>query len=120
MNKIFSSIVLAAFALSSCIKEDDSYKELLPLRPGMNIYSMTMTQSAVAMQPANAGIRLAMLLAEAAKQYPDEKLEDVDLTELKIEGNSNSVLSLLFTAGTKIERLPDGDYKITSSTTVSS
>ena len=113
MNKIFATIVLAAFALSSCIKEDDSYKELLPLRPGMNIYSMTMTQSAVAMQPANAGIRLAMLLAEAAKQYPDEKLEDVDLTELKIEGNSNSVLSLLFTAGTKIERLPDGDYKIT-------
>lgn len=113
MNKIFATIVLAAFALSGCIKEDDSYKELLPLRPGMNIYSMTMTQSTVAMQPANAGIRLAMLLAEAAKQHPDTELKDVDLTKLKIEGNSNSVLSLLFTAGTKIERLADGDYKIT-------
>ena len=113
MNKIFATIVLAAFALSSCIKEDDSYKELLPLRPGMNIYSMTMTQNAVAMQPANAGIRLAMLLAEAAKQYPETELKDVDLTKLKIEGNSNSVMTLLFTAGTKIERQADGDYKIT-------
>ena len=70
MNKLFATIVLAAFALSGCIKEDDSYKELLPLQPGMNIYNMTMTQNAVAMQPANAGIRLALLLAEAAKQYP--------------------------------------------------
>ena len=113
MNKIFATIVLAAFALSSCIKEDDSYKELLPLRPGMNIYSMTMTQNAVAMQPANAGIRLAMLLAEAAKQYPETELKDVDLTKLKIEGNSNSVMTLLFTAGTKIERQANGDYKIT-------
>lgn len=113
MNKLFATIVLAAFALSGCIKEDDSYKELLPLRPGMNIYSMTMTQNAVAMQPANAGIRLAMLLAEAAKQYPETELKDVDLTKLKIEGSSNSVMTLLFTAGTKIERPDDGSYKIT-------
>ena len=55
MNKLFATIVLAAFALSGCIKEDDSYKELLPLQPGMNIYNMTMTQNVVAMQPANAG-----------------------------------------------------------------
>ena len=81
MNKLFATIVLAAFALSGCIKEDDSYKELLPLQPGMNIYNMTMTQNAVAMQPANAGIRLALLLAEAAKQYLDTELKDVDLTE---------------------------------------
>ena len=113
MNKLFATIVLAAFALSGCIKEDDSYKELLPLQPGMNIYNMTMTQNAVAMQPANAGIRLALLLAEAAKQYPDTELKDVDLTKLKIEGNSNSVISLLFTAGAKIERQDDGSYEIT-------
>lgn len=113
MNKLFATIVLAAFALSGCIKEDDSYKELLPLQPGMNIYNMTMTQNAVAMQPANAGIRLALLLAEAAKQYPETELKDVDLTKLKIEGNSNSVISLLFTAGAKIERQDDGSYEIT-------
>ena len=113
MNKLFATIVLAAFALSGCIKENDSYKETLPVQPGMSIYSITMTQSTVAMQPANAGIRLAMLLAEAAKQYPDTELKDVDLTKLKIEGNSNSVLSLLFREGTKIERQDDGNYKIT-------
>ena len=84
MNKLFATIVLAAFALSGCIKEDDSYKELLPLQPGMNIYNMTMTQNAVAMQPANAGIRLALLLAEAAKQKDsDTELKDVDLTKLR-------------------------------------
>lgn len=115
MNKLFATIVLAAFALSGCIKEDDSYKELLPLRPGMNIYSMTVTQNAVAMQPANAGIRLAMLLAEAAEQHPKTELKDVDLTKLEIEvGNKRyAVLNLLFTAGTKIERQENGDYKIT-------
>ena len=114
MNKLFATIVLAAFALSGCIKEDDSYKELLPLQPGMNIYNMTMTQNVVAMQPANAGIRLALLLAEAAKQKDsDTELKDVDLTKLKIEGNSNSVISLLFTAGAKIERQDDGSYEIT-------
>lgn len=80
----------------------------------MNIYSMTMTQNAVAMQPANAGIRLAMLLAEAAEAVsPRPSSKDVDLTKLKIEGNSNSVMTLLFTAGTKIERQANGDYKIT-------
>lgn len=68
----------------------------------------------VAMQPANAGIRLALLLAEAAKQKDsDTELKDVDLTKLKIEGNSNSVISLLFTAGAKIERQDDGSYEIT-------
>lgn len=115
MNKLFATIVLAAFALSGCIKEDDSYKELLPLRPGMNIYSKTVTQNAVAMQPANAGIRLAMLLAEAAEQHPKTELKDVDLTKLEIEvGNKRyAVLNLLFTAGTKIERQENGDYKIT-------
>lgn len=116
MNKLFATIVLAAFALSGCIKEDDSYKELLPLRPGMNIYSMTVTQNAVAMQPANAGIRLAMLLAEAEKQKDSgTELKDVDLTKLEIEvGNKRyAVLNLLFTAGTKIERQENGDYKIT-------
>ena len=116
MNKLFATIVLAASALSGCIKEDDSYKELLPLRPGMNIYSMTVTQNAVAMQPANAGIRLAMLLAEAEKQKDSgTELKDVDLTKLEIEvGNKRyAVLNLLFTAGTKIERQENGDYKIT-------
>ena len=116
MNKLFATIVLAAFALSGCIKEDDSYKELLPLRPGMNIYSMTVTQNTVAMQPANAGIRLAMLLAEAEKQKDSgTELKDVDLTKLEIEvGNKRyAVLNLLFTAGTKIERQENGDYKIT-------
>lgn len=116
MNKLFATIVLAAFALSGCIKEDDSYKELLPLQPGMNIYNMTMTQNAVAMQPANAGIRLALLLAEAEKQKDSgTELKDVDLTKLEIEvGNKRyAVLNLLFTAGTKIERQENGDYKIT-------
>ena len=68
MNRIFATLTLAALALSSCIKENDSYKDLLPVQPGMNIYSYVTTQDRVAMQAANAGMRVAVLAAEVAKQ----------------------------------------------------
>ena len=57
MNRIFATLTLAALALSSCIKENDSYKDLLPVQPGQYIYSYVTTQDRVAMQAANAGMR---------------------------------------------------------------
>ncbi len=110
MNKIFATIVLAAFALSGCIKEDDSYKELLPLRPGMNIYSLTMTQNSIAMQPANAGIRLAMLAAEAKAQNKEVTAET--LSGLTYE--KTLLKTLLFGAESEIEEV-EGGFKITYS-----
>lgn len=113
MNKLFATIVLAAFALSSCIKEDDSYEKMKPVIPGINIWNMTMTQNSVAMQPANAGIRLALLLAEAGEQFPSKDLKDIKLDELKVD---NIVIqNILFNSGVKIERQENGDYLITYS-----
>lgn len=50
---------------SGCMKEDDTYKKLKPVQPGLNIYTGAMNQNIVSMQQANFGLRLAMLVAEA-------------------------------------------------------
>ena len=34
MKRIFATLMLAALALSSCVKENDSYKDWLPVQPG--------------------------------------------------------------------------------------
>lgn len=113
MNRIFATIALAALAFTSCIKEDNSYKEQEPVRPGMSIYQWTMNQNTLSMQPANAGMRLAMLLAEADKLNPGEGLADVDLKT--ITSGSTRVQETLFGSQTTIERQTDGDYLITFS-----
>lgn len=112
MNRIFATLTLAALALSSCIKENDSYKDLLPVQPGMNIYSYVTTQDRVAMQAANAGMRVAILAAEVAeqRQNAEEGAEEITVANVKYE--SRSVLSLLFNSGTKIEEVEQG-YKLT-------
>lgn len=112
MNKLFATIVLAAFALSSCIKEDNSYKEMLPVQPGINIYSMTMTQNSIASQPANAGMRLALLVAEARFQNADPATE---ITAELLSGLTLENVTLrtrLFGADSKIEAA-EGGFKIT-------
>lgn len=112
MNKLFATIVLAAFALSSCIKEDDSYKERLPVLPGETIYNMTMTQNSIASQPANAGMRLALLVAEARFQNADPATE---ITAELLSGLTLENVTLrtrLFGAESKIEAA-EGGFKIT-------
>lgn len=109
MNKLFATIALAALAFTSCIKEDDSWKDLLPVQPGMTIYQSTMAQNTLAMQPANAAMRLAILLAEADKQGLD--LAEADLKNVKVENSQVQVA--LFGSLTKIERQADGNYLIT-------
>lgn len=112
MNKLFATIVLAAFALSGCIKEDNSYKEQLPVQPGMTIYNMTMTQNGIASQPANAGMRLALLIAEARFQNPDTGTEITAemLSALTLE--NVTLRTRLFGADSKIEAA-EGGFKIT-------
>lgn len=112
MNRIFATLTLAALALSSCIKENDSYKDLLPVQPGMNIYSYVTTQDRVAMQAANAGMRVAVLAAEVAKQRGNAEEEAEEVTVANVKYNNRSVLSLLFNSGTKIEEVEQG-YKLT-------
>lgn len=112
MNRIFATLTLAALALSSCIKENDSYKDLLPVQPGMNIYSYVTTQDRVAMQAANAGMRVAVLAAEVAKQRGNAEEEAEEVTVANVKYQNSSVLSLLFNSGTKIEEVEQG-YKLT-------
>lgn len=111
MKRIFATLMLAAVALSSCVKEDDSYKDLLPVQPGQYIYTYVMTQDRVAMQAANAGMRVAVLAAEVAKQ---REAGDEEVTVKDVRYNSRSVLALLFNSGTTIEEVEEG-YMLTFS-----
>lgn len=109
MNRIFATLMLGALAFSSCIKEDDSYKDLLPVQPGQYIYSYVTTQDRVAMQAANAGMRVAILAAEVAKQRPEN--ENVTVATVK-DDNGKEIYKELFSSETKIEEVADG-YKLT-------
>lgn len=110
MNKLFAALTLVALGLSSCLKEDDTYKDLLPVQPGQYIYSYVTTQDRVAMQAANAGMRVAILAAEVAKQRAEAESEsDADaLTVSTVKYNDRTVLSRLFNSTTKIEEVEQG------------
>ena len=78
MKKVlFVAAVAMSLIFSGCIKEDSTYKKLQPVQPGVNIYQGAMNQNFVAMQQANIGMRLALLLGEAKKQGKVE-VEDLD------------------------------------------
>ena len=89
MNKLIATIALAALAFTSCIKENDTWKEMLPVQPGMYIYQLATDQDKLAMRPANAALRLAMLLAEADKQGED--VLSADLKEIVVKKGDASI-----------------------------
>ena len=103
--------MLAALALSSCVKENDSYKDWLPVQPGQYIYTYVMTQNRVAMQAADAGMRVAVMAAEVAKQ---RAAGDDGVTVATVKYNNQLLLSALFNSGTKIAETADG-YMLTFS-----
>ncbi|WP_273370864.1 hypothetical protein [Alistipes megaguti] len=111
MKRIFATLMLAALALSSCVKENDSYKDWLPVRPGQYIYTYVMTQDRVAMQAANAGMRVAVMAAEVAKQ---REAGDQSVTMENVEYEGKSLLKLLFNPYKEIglEEVAEG-YKLT-------
>lgn len=109
MKRIFATLMLAALALSSCVKENDTYKDLLPVQPGQYIYSYVLTQNRVAMQAADAGMRVAVMAAEVAKQ---RAAGDDEVTIATVKYNDRLLLSALFNSGTKIEQTADG-YMLT-------
>lgn len=67
--------------LTSCLDSSDSTPD--PMGPGISIYNAARTKNQLAMVPADAGLRLAMLLAEADKQGLTENRLDV-----KVDGKS--------------------------------
>lgn len=111
MKKFFGALLLTALALTGCIKGDDSYKKYLPVMPGVTIFENSSTQMSVSTQPANAAMRLAILLAEADKQAAASG-EKVDF--LQVVYDRQNVKDALLGTTTKVEKDDaTGDYRIT-------
>ena len=109
---IFGFALLTAALFAGCVKSDNSYKELQPVLPGMYIYSNAASQNDLALLPANAGMRFAVLLAEARKQGKS-------VTEVT-DSDKHLLQSVMFgTSVSKIETateengLAAGDYRLT-------
>lgn len=94
---LIALLLTLPMALTSCL--DDSNSEPDPMAPGIAIYNAAGVKNQLALLPADAGIRLAMLLAEADKQDLTENRLDV-----KIKNNDSEVLlrEKLFPEGTVI------------------
>lgn len=105
MKKVlFVAAVAMSLVFSGCMKEDDTYKKLKPVQPGLNIYTGAMNQNIVSMQQADFGMRLAMLVAEADKQQ--KTIDEVTV------GSSSTLLKRQLMGNAKVESTANG-YKIT-------
>lgn len=116
MNRILATALLAAVAFTGCMNDNsDEYKRQQQVLPGVNIYNLTMMQQNISMQMAGTGLRLASLLAEAKKQYPDTDLAEIDLSKIEVKAwNSDYPLQLLlFGSGTTVTRESETTWRIT-------
>lgn len=105
MKKVLLVAAVAmSLVFSGCMKEDNTYKKLKPVQPGLNIYTGAMNQNIVSMQQANFGMRLAMLVAEADKQQ--KTIDQVTV------GTSTTLLKSTLFGNAKVESTVNG-YKIT-------
>ncbi len=114
MNKFLGTLLLAALTFTSCLNEDDNDNSYAKILPGMQIYDLATVQNSAAMQPANAAMRLAVLLAEAEKQRTaaGEEYEPTPLDELKV--GDKKVQETLFGIGTQVELLDNNtSYRVT-------
>lgn len=105
MNKLIATIALAALAFTSCIKENDTWKEMRPVQPGIIIYNDVVSQNNIASLPAVTAMRMAMLLAESDIQGKDDFLE--------VTYEKTSLKNRLLGTSPKIEKLDGGDYLFT-------
>ncbi len=68
MKKWLLACLVLPLALTSCLDTNDDSNEENPLYPGYSIYNTTAMQNRLALVPADAALRLAILLAEADAQ----------------------------------------------------
>lgn len=116
MNRILATTLLAALVFTGCMKDNsEEYKKQQQVLPGVDIYSSAMVQQNVSTQMAEAGLRLASLLAEAKKQYPDMSLEEIDLSKIEVDvwDDVRPLQLLLFGSGTQITRMSADSWRIT-------
>lgn len=101
----FALAALTALSFTGCMKSGNSWADMQPVLPGVSIYNKTLNQNIIAMEPASAGMRLAMLVSEALAQDPA-----YDLTKLnEVTASGKTVLSTLFSSGTTVEVVGTGD-----------
>ncbi len=92
---LIALLLTLPMTLTSCL--DGSESEPDPMGPGISIYNAAVVKNQLALLPADVGIRLSMLLAEADKQGLTENRLDV-----KIDGSEVSLQDKLFPYGTVI------------------
>lgn len=103
-------LAASALALTACIDEEVIDQETQALQPGINIYQGASNQHLFSLAPANGAVRLAMLVAEAAKQSAETGGE-VSVDEVEYDGKL--LKEVLFGATTtveKVERTPEKPY----------
>ena len=92
MKKGWIALLLALpMAMTSCLGGSDP--EPNPVAPGIAIYNAARVRNQLASVPADAAVRLAMLLAEADKQGLTDNRLDV---EVQVDGKPVKVKQLLF------------------------
>ena len=114
MKKILGTLLLGLTLLTGCVDSNNGYEELKPFLPGLNLYQNCQLQTTLALQPANVGMRLAILLAEVDKQSQAEG-EALDFGSISYE--NKNVKELLFGSSITIAKSNlAGDYKVTFTT----
>lgn len=103
MRKLFCVLAAVPLLLTGCLKSDNVSSKLEPVSRGMQIYNMVGVQNQMALQPAEIGIRLAMLLAEAQKQDKLGDFKNIRVDDIRV------IVSLF--GATEIEQTDYG-YKI--------
>ncbi len=95
MKKGLIALLLTLLSAMTACLDGDSAPD--PMQPGYNIYNVTALQKNLALIPADAGIRLAMLLAEADKQVLTENPLDVKV-------DNTPLRSLLFASSVTVSQ----------------
>lgn len=105
---IWTTAFVVLLGLTSCLDSSkEAYDRVEPVRPGIYIYNAAHSQNEAAMQPADIGLRLAVLRAEAEKQGKTDDLASVTV-------NGQNVKTLLFGMYTKVseDETEPGTYVI--------
>lgn len=100
----------AALAFTACIDTESIDQETQALQPGFNIYRGATNQHLFSLAPANGAVRLAMLVAEAARQSEQTGAE-VTIDEVTYDGKR--LKEMLFGATATVEKVeltPDKPY----------
>lgn len=107
-------MVAAALAFTACVDDESFDKEAQALQPGINIYQGASNQHLFSLAPANGAVRLAMLVAEAARQSAQTG-ETVTIDDVKYDGKL--LKEVLFGATATVEAVERSaatpyDYRI--------